>query len=234
MAELARDAGFIEKPTKRALREALEEEAAAERLNAGTDVRLRGGAAEAPAKEGWVIVDRDTREAVLETRDPKKVDALNTEKYEAVPAGDYLREYNEAVKAAGGVEPTVRQRRQAAKAARAARDKRAEMLAAERVAAKVDDPEGDFSGDPRASKAADDIEDFDPFQEVEMLEEMIDEMRGGRAGGDILDTDGPWRDATVKVQDEDGNAANVNAGFAVDTLKNRLDQARQILECVNG
>ena len=43
----------------------------------------------------WVIRDKNTREVVMETFDRKKVDALNTEKYEAVPIGEYLSSLNE-------------------------------------------------------------------------------------------------------------------------------------------
>lgn len=53
----------------------------------------------------WVVRDKSTGKAVLETFDPKKVEALNTEKYEAVPIGEYLGDYNRRVREAGGVEP---------------------------------------------------------------------------------------------------------------------------------
>ena len=45
--------------------------------------------------EGWVIRNKETGEAVLETKDRKKVEALNTEKYEAVPALQHLQELND-------------------------------------------------------------------------------------------------------------------------------------------
>lgn len=38
----------------------------------------------------WVIRNKETREVIMETFDRKKVDALNTEKYEAVPIYEYL------------------------------------------------------------------------------------------------------------------------------------------------
>jgi GGDEF domain-containing protein len=44
----------------------------------------------------WVIKERATGMAVMETFDRKKVDALNTGKYEAVPIIDYLAELNKA------------------------------------------------------------------------------------------------------------------------------------------
>ncbi|MCA9232891.1 MAG: diguanylate cyclase [Planctomycetales bacterium] len=46
------------------------------------------------AKSGWIIRDKETGESVLETWDKKKVDALNTDRYEAVPAGQHLAELN--------------------------------------------------------------------------------------------------------------------------------------------
>lgn len=42
----------------------------------------------------WVIRNRETREVIMETFDRKKVDTLNTAKYEAVPIGDYLNSIN--------------------------------------------------------------------------------------------------------------------------------------------
>jgi hypothetical protein len=42
----------------------------------------------------WVIRNKETGEVVMETFDRKKVDALNTAKYEAVPIGEYLGSIN--------------------------------------------------------------------------------------------------------------------------------------------
>ncbi len=42
----------------------------------------------------WVIRNKETSEVVMETFDKKKVDALNTEKYEAVPIAQHLGEIN--------------------------------------------------------------------------------------------------------------------------------------------
>ena len=42
----------------------------------------------------WIIRNKATGEVVMETFDEAKVDALNTEKYEAVPALEYLQELN--------------------------------------------------------------------------------------------------------------------------------------------
>lgn len=39
---------------------------------------------------GWVLRNKETGEVVMETNDPAKVKALNTEKYEAVPIAQYL------------------------------------------------------------------------------------------------------------------------------------------------
>jgi hypothetical protein len=53
----------------------------------------------------WVIVERATGAAVLETYNPKAVACLNTAKYEAVPILAYLQGLNARIKAAGGVNP---------------------------------------------------------------------------------------------------------------------------------
>lgn len=58
----------------------------------------------APAAS-WVIRDKATGEVVMETFDRKKAEALNTAKYEAVPIGDYLGDFNKTVKDAGGAQP---------------------------------------------------------------------------------------------------------------------------------
>lgn len=42
----------------------------------------------------WVIKERGTGRIVLETFDPKKVAALNTSKYEAVPILEHLASLN--------------------------------------------------------------------------------------------------------------------------------------------
>lgn len=66
-----------------------------------------GAQAQALTRPGdsWVLRNKETGEVIAETRDRKKVEALNTDKYEAVPAGQHLAQFNEAVKAAGGVQP---------------------------------------------------------------------------------------------------------------------------------
>lgn len=47
----------------------------------------------------WAIRDKATGDVVMETFDQKKVDALNTEKYEAVPIQQHLAEVNASIKA---------------------------------------------------------------------------------------------------------------------------------------
>lgn len=42
----------------------------------------------------WVIRNKATGEVILETFDPRKVAALNTAKYEAVPIREYLESLN--------------------------------------------------------------------------------------------------------------------------------------------
>lgn len=45
----------------------------------------------------WIIRNKKTGEVLLETFDEKKVSALNTTKYEAIPALDYLASLNSAL-----------------------------------------------------------------------------------------------------------------------------------------
>lgn len=42
----------------------------------------------------WVIREKATGNVLFETFDKKKVDALNTARYEAVPIGEYLASLN--------------------------------------------------------------------------------------------------------------------------------------------
>ena len=44
--------------------------------------------------QSWIIVEKSTGKAVMETYDPRKVAALNAEKYAAIPARDYLAGLN--------------------------------------------------------------------------------------------------------------------------------------------
>jgi hypothetical protein len=46
----------------------------------------------------WVLRNKFTKEVIAETFDHRKVDALNTEKYEAVPIYEYLQEVNRGLK----------------------------------------------------------------------------------------------------------------------------------------
>lgn len=82
--------------------------------DSGTGVPAAGDAADAqPAltetagsslqdsPASWVIRNKETGEVVMETFDPAKVDALNTEKYEAVPALRHLQELNASVREGG-------------------------------------------------------------------------------------------------------------------------------------
>lgn len=46
----------------------------------------------------WIIVDRETGKAVIELFDRRNVDQINQEKYEAVPALEYLQELNVKIK----------------------------------------------------------------------------------------------------------------------------------------
>lgn len=83
---------------------------------AGDGEQLTGkltGDSEAPAEAvgftnslsrtaSWVIRNKETGEAVLETFDKAKVDALNTDKYEAVPIQEYLGSINGQTTGQGG------------------------------------------------------------------------------------------------------------------------------------
>jgi hypothetical protein len=42
----------------------------------------------------WVLRNKITKEVICETYDPRKVAALNTDKYEAVPIQEYLGSLN--------------------------------------------------------------------------------------------------------------------------------------------
>jgi len=42
----------------------------------------------------WILRNKQTKEVICETFDRRKVDALNTAKYEAVPILDYLVSIN--------------------------------------------------------------------------------------------------------------------------------------------
>lgn len=46
----------------------------------------------------WVIRNKDTKEVIFETFNRETVDALNTQKYEAVPIMQYLQELNKQIK----------------------------------------------------------------------------------------------------------------------------------------
>lgn len=60
----------------------------------------------------WVIREKATGAVIMETTDPKKVEALNTKKYEAVPVGQHLAEVNDpttkAYQVARGAIPETR------------------------------------------------------------------------------------------------------------------------------
>jgi len=46
----------------------------------------------------WIIRNRSTKAVICETFDERKVKALNTEKYEAVPILAYLQELNRSIR----------------------------------------------------------------------------------------------------------------------------------------
>jgi predicted RNA methylase len=62
-----------------------------------SDAPKRGPLAQKTYQQGnsWVLREKATGKVVMETFDRKKVEALNTEKYEAVPIGEYLASLND-------------------------------------------------------------------------------------------------------------------------------------------
>jgi hypothetical protein len=46
----------------------------------------------------WVLRNKATKEVICETFDKRKVEALNREKYEAVPILEYLQSLNRVLK----------------------------------------------------------------------------------------------------------------------------------------
>lgn len=46
----------------------------------------------------WVLRNKETKQVICETFDKRKVDALNTAKYEAVPIMEYLCALNASLK----------------------------------------------------------------------------------------------------------------------------------------
>lgn len=48
--------------------------------------------------QSWFVVSRETGEVVIETWNQKAVDRLNTEKYAAIPALEYLSRINAAIR----------------------------------------------------------------------------------------------------------------------------------------
>ena len=63
-------------------------------------------ASEAATRPGsWFLIDKATSKPITETFDPQIAASINRDKYEAVPAAQYLADYNLRVKEAGGIEP---------------------------------------------------------------------------------------------------------------------------------
>jgi hypothetical protein len=55
-----------------------------------------------PATASWVIREKATGKAIMETFNKRLLDKLNTAKYEAVPALQHLQELNRTIKENGG------------------------------------------------------------------------------------------------------------------------------------
>ncbi len=69
-----------------------------EDIGAMFDKAFEENAAPSTPVASWMIRDKATGKAIMETFDKKKVDALNTEKYEAVPIQQHLAELNAEIK----------------------------------------------------------------------------------------------------------------------------------------
>lgn len=50
----------------------------------------------------WILREKESKKVIMETFDARKVAALNTAKYEAVPILDYLQELNARIAGKGG------------------------------------------------------------------------------------------------------------------------------------
>jgi hypothetical protein len=55
-----------------------------------------------PATASWVIREKATSKAIMETFNKRLLDKLNTTKYEAVPALQHLQELNRKIQENGG------------------------------------------------------------------------------------------------------------------------------------
>jgi hypothetical protein len=81
-------------------------------IEQGTAQPESAPAAAAPTYQkgnSWVLREKATGKVVMETYDPKKVAALNTEKYEAVPIGEYLAGANRKIKEGAPDAPETKQ-----------------------------------------------------------------------------------------------------------------------------
>lgn len=74
---------------------------------AGANEALSGRVAGAGPTKSWVIREKATGNVVMETFDRKKVDALNTAKYEAVPVAQHIAQLNAKSKAAAPQDQTT-------------------------------------------------------------------------------------------------------------------------------
>jgi hypothetical protein len=81
-------------------------------IEQGTAQPEAAPAAAAPTYQkgnSWVLREKATGKVIMETYDPKKVAALNTEKYEAVPIGEYLAGVNRKIKEGAPNAPETKQ-----------------------------------------------------------------------------------------------------------------------------
>jgi len=135
----------------------------------------------------WVIREKSTGNVILETFDRKKVDALNTEKYEAVPIGEYLGGLNRATEPAGLTAPTkedvLAQQQRAGDGAKA--DAKAATAADNKAKADAEVNEFTLTGSERAADADPNQQPMFSRAPAEQATDILD--AAGVTGKDRLD-----------------------------------------------
>jgi len=179
----------------------------------------------------WVIRNKETGEVIMETFDKKKVDALNTEKYEAVPIQQHLGELNQKIKA--GDEATVKESLTAGQPASAPQVGQAVVLGKGRQQGTITDvgdgfvkvkmgtrtEKMDMSTFNRRMAAAGDQAQPAPRR---------GEVGGMLAAGEVVTTSSGRQTTPFPKIDVDGNRKAVNTIKRVDQwlMQNAIDEAR--------
>ena len=154
------------------------------------------GAGDVPAAPrspaSWVIREKETGKVVLETFDRKNVDALNTQKYEAVPIREHLAGLNET---SGRAAPSPAARAPDQIDARRIRpDAVAEplddaaMRAAEAQAGDLVEPAIDANGNPKSLLDYIAVEDGDGNYRLAPARQALDEANEGNLLADLLES----------------------------------------------